>query len=202
MKNKIKQKIKKTVLFCQNQDLEKLKGPLLGMLSVFLLVFLISFQSMAFEIDEMNFFENKPYINQELADEINELVGNYPIAQMVPFIAGKDTKTAAYLVAIAKKESNWGERAPVYKGEDCYNYWGYRGYSEKVGSGGHTCFDNPKEAVNVVSRRLRYLVHEKELDEPGELIVWKCGYSCAGHSDWSVNKWVSDVSFYYEKVLN
>ncbi len=198
----IKEKIKRIIEYWENQDPEELRGPILGIFSVFLLIFLVSFQTTIIDIKKSEIFEMEPYFNEELAEKINSMVEDYPMAQMVPFIATKDERTAAYLVAIAKKESNWGERVPVYQGKDCYNYWGYRGISEKMGSGGHTCFDNPEEAVNIVSKRLKYLIRDKELDEPGELVVWKCGYSCIGHSNWAVRKWISDVELYYEKVLN
>lgn len=136
-------------------------------------------------------------IQQE--EKIREMVKGYPIEQMVPYITERDPVVAAFLVSIAKKESNWGERTPKYNGEECFNYWGYRG-PNRVASGGHSCFNNPKEAVDTVASRIEYLVQEGELDTPEEMIIWKCGSSCRGHSSFSVTKWISDVSIYFDKL--
>jgi hypothetical protein len=54
--------------------------------------------------------------------DIKKMTKGYPIAEMAPFIAGKDKKVAAFLVAIAKKESNWGIYSPKKRGKTCYNY--------------------------------------------------------------------------------
>lgn len=129
-----------------------------------------------------------------------KLVEGYPIESMLPFILEQDRKVAAYLIAIAKKESNWGKRVPVNEGNDCFNYWGYRGIRKKMGTGGHTCFDNRKDAVETVGKRLSTLVVEKKLDTPEKLIVWKCGSSCAGHDSYGVRKWISDVDMYMDKL--
>lgn len=135
----------------------------------------------------------------ELEKKIFEMVEGYPIEQMVPYIIEKDTTVAAFLISIAKKESNWGKRVPVYQGKDCYNYWGYRG-PNRIGSGGHSCFNNPKEAVDVVGKRIETLVYKKNLDTPEKMIIWKCGSSCTTHSKYGVRKWISDVSLYYDKL--
>ena len=135
-----------------------------------------------------------------LEQTIRSLVEGYPIEDMVPYIVEQDPRVAAYLVAIAKKESNWGKRVPVYYGENCFNYWGYRGQDEIMGSAGHTCFDTPKEAVAVVGKRLNTLVVDQGRTTANDLILWKCGSSCAGHGDYSVRKWISDVDMYYRKV--
>lgn len=132
--------------------------------------------------------------------EIRDMVKGYPIEDMVPYIVQQDKDVAAYLVAIAKKESNWGRRIPVYYGENCFNYWGYRGQDEIMGSAGHTCFDTPQEAVTVVARRLNTLVLEQGRKTASDLIIWKCGSSCAGHDDYGVAKWISDVKAYYEAL--
>jgi hypothetical protein len=133
-----------------------------------------------------------------MEEEINKMVDGYPIKKMTPLIAQLDTRVAAFVIAIAKKESNWGKRVPVLNGEDCFNYWGYRGIREKMGTGGHTCFDSPRDAVETVSRRINDLV-QAEIDTPQEMVIWKCGSSCAGHSEYSVDKWISDVEMYFEK---
>lgn len=132
---------------------------------------------------------------------IRDMVAGYPIEDMVPYIVKQDRRVAAYLVAIAKKESNWGRRIPVYHGENCFNYWGYRGQDEIMGSAGHTCFNTPKEAVTTVAKRLNTLVLEQGLATAKELIVWKCGSSCAGHDSYGVSKWISDVDGYYREVF-
>jgi hypothetical protein len=136
-----------------------------------------------------------------LENNIKELVEGYPIEQMVPYIIQKDNLTAAFLVSIAKKESNWGKRVPVLDGEDCFNYWGYRGIRDRMGTGGHTCFDSPQDAVDTVGKRIETLIRKYELTTPEDMIIWKCGSSCAGHSDYGVRKWISDVSLYFDKII-
>lgn len=140
--------------------------------------------------------------NTELEQEIKKMVKGYPIEEMAPMIASRDRQTAAFLVAIAKKESAWGKRRPVLNGENCYNYWGFRLKSESMGSGGHTCFDNPKQAVDVVADRIEELVKDYDRNTPSKMIVWKCGLSCASHDPESVKKWITDVDYYYKQVIN
>ncbi|MDZ7612200.1 MAG: hypothetical protein U5L10_05550 [Candidatus Moranbacteria bacterium] len=136
---------------------------------------------------------------EELEGEINKMVAGTPMEKMTPYIAQKDRRVAAFIVAIAKKESNWGKRVPVLNGQDCYNYWGYRGIRERMGTGGHTCFDSRKDAVDTVAGRLKDLV-EADIDTPEEMVIWKCGSTCEGHSDYSVRKWINDVEMYFEKL--
>lgn len=137
----------------------------------------------------------------QFEDHVRELVKGYPIEDMLPYILRYDQKTAAFLVSIARKESVWGKRVPVYYGENCFNYWGYRGQDEIMGSAGHTCFDTPKEAVITVANRLQKLIDGGRATAR-DLIVWKCGYSCEGHSSYSVEKWISDVDSYYRAIMN
>ena len=60
-----------------------------------------------------------------LERDVEKMVEGYPIEKMIPYMGTRDRETVAYLVGIAKKESNWGKRVPVTEnGEDCYNYWG------------------------------------------------------------------------------
>ncbi|MFC1623367.1 hypothetical protein ACFL2R_01510 [Patescibacteria group bacterium] len=146
----------------------------------------------------MKFLENED--RKKFEKEVRRMVKGYPIEKMVPYIMEQDRVVAAFLVGIGKKESNWGKRAPVLNGEDCYNYWGYRGKRERMGSGGHTCFDSPEDAVKTVAKRIDWLVKNKDLDTPEEMIIWKCGSSCAGHSPYSVRKWISDVDLYFSKL--
>ncbi len=152
-----------------------------------------------FVMDTLKQFEKVK--QEDLEVEINKIVEGSPMKKMTPLLAQLDNRVAAFMVAIAKKESNLGRRVPVLHGEDCFNYWGYRGIREKMGSGGHTCFDSPKDAVETVSKRISELV-KADIDTPQEMVIWKCGSSCAGHSDYSVEKWISDVEMYYEKFDN
>lgn len=135
-----------------------------------------------------------------LEEEIRGIVKGYPIEKMATEIAKKDRMVAAFLIAIAKKESNWGKRVPVRGGQDCYNYWGYRGIREKMGSGGHTCFDSPRDAVDTVAKRLEMLVEREKLNTPEKMVVWKCGYDCSWDSKTAVRKWISDVDLYFQKL--
>ena len=138
-----------------------------------------------------------------MEEKMHTLVTGYPIDEMAPYIAKQNKTTAAFLIGIAKKESNWGKRVPRSDdGADCYNYWGYRGAGSRGTAMGHGCFGSREEAVSVVGKRLNTLATEYEFDTPEELIVWKCGWSCDGHSNASVKKWISDVGIYYKKMKN
>ncbi|EKE18856.1 MAG: hypothetical protein ACD_9C00212G0002 [uncultured bacterium] len=138
-----------------------------------------------------------------LANEIKKMVQGYPIEKMTPYIVKQDPKTAMFLVAIAKKESAWGKRVPVLDGQDCYNYWGFRLKSERMGSGGHTCFDSPEQAVDTIAQRIDELVEKEKIDNPNKMIVWKCGYECQNRAkSESEKKWIKDVGYYYNELLN
>lgn len=137
----------------------------------------------------------------ELEKELYAIVGEHPIKEMVPYIAKKDRKVAGFLVGIAKKESNWGKRVPTQNNQDCYNYWGYKGIGTRGSSMGYSCFSSPEEAVGVVGGRLEKLVG-KNLNTPSRMIVWKCGSSCVGHDPIGVQKWISDVGIYFDKISN
>jgi hypothetical protein len=132
--------------------------------------------------------------------EVRHMVAGYPIESMLPFIFEKDRITATFLIGIAKKESNWGRRVPVLDGQDCYNYWGFREKRRLMGTGGHTCFNGKKDAVDSVSKRIESLIYDYERNTPEKMIIWKCGYTCAGHSPESVRKWISDVEGYYNAL--
>lgn len=139
----------------------------------------------------------------KLEEEIRAMVKGYPIEDMVPYIAKKDRIVAAFLVGIAKKESNWGKRVPVLQGQDCYNYWGYRGQRKLMGTGGHTCFNSRKDAVDTVAKRIQNLIEDKKLNTPEKMVIWKCGSNCAvtgGQA--AANKWISDVDKYFRKLNN
>lgn len=138
---------------------------------------------------------------EDFENEIRDMVKGYPIEEMVPEIAKKDKTVAAFIIAIAKKESAWGKRVPVLNGQDCYNYWGYRGIRDKMGTGGHTCFNSPKDAVDTVAKRIEFLVSNKKLNTPGKMVIWKCGSNCAvtgGQA--AADKWISDVAMYFDKL--
>lgn len=147
------------------------------------------------------FFEYFGQVTKEKYEgSIREMVKGYPIEEMLPYIFAQDRLTAAFLIGIAKKESNWGKRIPVLADQDCFNYWGYRGVRRMMGSGGHTCFNSRKDAVETVSARLNKLIHSEQLNTPEKMIVWKCGFSCQGHSRESVKKWISDVDIYFSQL--
>ena len=136
-----------------------------------------------------------------LQKEITQMVSGYPIENMTPYILKQDPKTAMFLVAIAKKESAWGERKPVLNGQDCYNYWGFRLKTDKMGSGGHTCFDSPEQAVETVASRIDQLVNVENIATPKDMIVWKCGYGCQNKPKTTdQQKWISDVNYYYSAM--
>jgi hypothetical protein len=138
---------------------------------------------------------------QTLESDIAEMVKGYPIEGMVPYIAEQDRTVAAFIVAIARKESGWGVHVPVLNGQDCYNYWGYRGVRELMGTGGHTCFNSPEDAVDTVAKRIATLVDEYDRNTPEEMVVWKCGSNCdvtGGQA--AANKWISDVAMYFDEL--
>ena len=132
------------------------------------------------------------------SEKYYNLVVGHPIEEMLPYIAKCDSETAIFLIAIAKKESDWGEHSPKKEGKNCYNYWGYRGTYNQTDSG-YSCFDSPEQAIEVVGRRIGELL-AKNIDTPQKMVVWKCGSSCAGHDPASVRKWISDVALYRDKL--
>lgn len=135
-----------------------------------------------------------------LEKKIKVMTEGYPIEKMASEIAQKDKIVAAFLIGIAKKESGWGLHVPVLNGQDCYNYWGYRGIRKRMGTGGHTCFDSPKDAVDTVSKRIETLIYDEKRNTPGKMVeVWKCGYDCSWDNPRDVKKWVSDVDMYFRK---
>lgn len=149
--------------------------------------------------------ENSEEGEDEKKKALKEVIGamavGYPIEVMIPAILRYESDIAGLIVGIAKKESNWGKRVPRMHGEECFNFWGYRA-SGSLGltPDGYGCFATPEEAVQVIGDRLVKLVQLRSGSEPHRMIVWKCGSSCAGHSDYSVDKWISDVALYYEKI--
>ncbi len=145
--------------------------------------------------------KNVKPVKTRFEKEVAKMVEGDPIEAMVPYIAMQDPETAKYLVSIAKHESNWGKYSPKdADGKTCYNYWGYRGGGDHVTESGYTCFESPKEAVAIVGSRLDYLVKGLALNTPEELIVWKCGRSCAGHARSDVARWIGNVDLYSRKI--
>ncbi len=135
------------------------------------------------------------------ATHLRAYLEGYPMAQMVDALAQQDPVVAAYLVAMAKQESNWGKRVPVLNGRDCFNYWGFRAKRSRMGTGGHTCFDSPEDAVTTVARRVHELVYDYGRTTPRQMLVWKCGRSCATHDPAGVERWVAVIGRYYKQVL-
>lgn len=136
-----------------------------------------------------------------LAEEIQALVAGFPIEVMTGPIAEYDREIAGLIVGIGKKESNWGKRTPKLGGEECFNFWGYRGAGTRgFTPDGYGCWEKPAEAVKTIGDRLAKLRDLRQSAEPARMIVWKCGHSCAGHSDESVRKWIADVNFYYQEI--
>ena len=146
--------------------------------------------------DNSNIYEFKKPASAE--SYYHNLVKGHPIEAMIPAISKRNKAEAAFLIGIAKKESNWGKRSPKKNGQECYNYWGYRG-GENPTDSGYSCFDSPEQAVMVVGGRIAELIGQK-INTPERMIVWKCGRTCAGHDEYSVKKWISDVRLYYNKL--
>lgn len=137
----------------------------------------------------------------DLGTTISDLTDGYPLQAMAPMIAGYDRSVAALIVGIAKKESDWGKHVPLDRqGADCFNYWGYKGAGSRGIAMGHGCFGSREEAVTAVGNRLQELVAIRRTSAPAGMVIWKCGSSCNNHSDASVKKWISDVSFYYDRI--
>jgi hypothetical protein len=167
-----------------------------------LLVFSLTFSAYLFGINRQMEKERQRALEKKpesiFAKNMNHLVYDYPIKKMVPYISQKDRRTAAFLMAIAKKESNWGEFHPEKDGRECYNYWGYRGTYNQTDSG-YSCFRSPEQAVNVVGNRIGELI-KQEIDTPEEMKIWKCGQACSLDNEVAVAKWIEDVDLYYKKI--
>lgn len=130
--------------------------------------------------------------------QIPAMLAGSPMAQMAAYLGKIDPKVSAYLVAIARKESSWGQHAPSRSGHDCYNYWGYKG-SYHLTESGYSCFDSPEQAVQEVGGRINKLLAQN-INTPEKMVVWKCGATCAGQDPQAVQKWISDVRFIYNKL--
>jgi hypothetical protein len=128
-------------------------------------------------------------------EDIGILLAGYPIQEMAGKICEGDQSVGAFLIGIAKKESDWGKHSPQKNGRNCYNYWGFKG-SYNLTESGYSCFDSPDQAVEIVGGKIKELIN-KNINTPERMVVWKCGSSCSGHDPLSVRKWISDVSKYY-----
>ncbi len=164
------------------------------------LLFSASSRILGYEIDAPDSLKQIQTPKTSFERSLEKMVAGHPLSVMTPFLAKQDKLTASYLVAIAKHESNWGKRSPKMDGRECYNYWGYRGQTERVTKSGYSCFESPKQAVSIVGKRLEYLIWDLHLDTAEELLVWKCGASCASHNEGDVNRWARNVGFYSRKV--
>jgi len=193
--NKIFKKI-----FSQKWDAVTLHCLFLFSLIFVFFLFASSFFFIGEKLNQENYEVLSVKIPSLLERHIKKMVSGSPINEMAPLIAGKDKEVAAYLVAIAKKESNWGKYSPKKYGQECYNYWGYRGSYNRTNSG-YSCFDSPGQAVDVVGGRLEELINDN-IDTPSKMIVWKCGNDCTSHDPVSAEKWINDVGYYYRKIAD
>jgi hypothetical protein len=131
--------------------------------------------------------------------EITRYIKGKPMESMAPYIAKQPRIVAAFIVGIAMKESKFGVYAPHdASGQDCHNYWGYRG-PENTTASGYSCFNSPEQAIQVVGKKINKLVAQG-ISNPAEMISWKCGSSCAGHGTENVRKWISDVGVNFYKI--
>lgn len=137
--------------------------------------------------------------HDHLAKNLEPILNGTPMEQMIEPISKQQRIVAAYLVGIAKKESQLGKYAPSKNGVDCFNYWGYKGRVNPV-AGGYSCFSSPDEAVKTVGARLEKFAIQQNRNTPAKMIIWKCGSSCETHSPQSVAKWISDVSGYFYEI--
>jgi len=141
--------------------------------------------------------------NTALKNKITNILIGTPMENMIEPISHQDKIVAAFLVGIALKESQFGKHSPKLYGQDCYNYWGYRGIRKRMGTGGHTCFDSPEDAVETVAKRIKTLAIKQHRNSPQKMLIWKCGSSCKNTGGLAAaNKWVSDVSIYFNKINN
>ena len=184
----------------KNFSLHSKKMVLLGLIAIVFMLDLAVMQSDKNFRHEMDSFSLVRLIPQSAwMKKARALVKDTPMEKMVPYLANQDQGTTAFLISVAKKESNWGKRSPQLAGRDCYNYWGYRGHTGVITPSGYTCFGSPEEAIATVGGRFSTLINESEIDTPSKMIVWKCGFDCSWDNPVAVKKWVKDVDHYYQK---
>jgi hypothetical protein len=135
----------------------------------------------------------------EFEKEILAYLKGKPMENMAPYIAKQPRTVAAFIVGIAMKESKFGLYAPHdASGNDCHNYWGYRGLENTTASG-YSCFATPEQAIHAVGKRIAKLV-DQGASNPSEMVVWKCGASCSWDNPENVRKWISDVGINFYKI--
>ncbi|OGI26692.1 MAG: hypothetical protein A2359_03380 [Candidatus Moranbacteria bacterium RIFOXYB1_FULL_43_19] len=134
----------------------------------------------------------------EFESEILKYVKGRPMEDMAPYIAKQPRIVAAFLVGIAMKESKFGTYSPKLGGQDCHNYWGFKGGGTTT-SGGYTCFSSPGEAIQIVGKRLAKLV-EGGRTNPSAMVIWKCGSTCSWDNPENVRKWIADVGVNFYKI--
>jgi hypothetical protein len=138
-----------------------------------------------------------------LKNSITDILVGTPMEQMIEPISKQDKLVAAFLVGIALKESSLGKHAPHLNGNDCYNYWGYRSKRIRMGTGGHTCFDSPEDAIETVGKRIHTLAIKQGRNTPQKMLIWKCGSDCGATGGWpAAHKWVKDISTYFNQINN
>jgi hypothetical protein len=137
--------------------------------------------------------------NADFTTEILQYVKGKPMEDMAPYIAKQPRTVAAFIVGIAMKESKFGVYAPHdASGNDCHNYWGYRG-PENTTASGYSCFSTPEAAITAVGRRIAKLV-DQGASNPAEMVVWKCGASCSWDNPANVRSWIADVGINFYKL--
>jgi hypothetical protein len=137
--------------------------------------------------------------NADFTNEILQYVKGRPMEDMAPYIAKQPRTVAAFIVGIAMKESKFGIYAPHdAAGNDCHNYWGYRG-PENTTASGYSCFATPEAAITTVGRRIARLV-DQGASNPAEMVVWKCGASCSWDNPENVRSWIADVGINFYKL--
>lgn len=136
-------------------------------------------------------------LSQSQLDAIKKMVSGYPIEKMLPYISQRRPETAAFLVAIAKKESNWGKVSPKSSDGDCFNYWGFKDHRFKFAAG-HSCFPSREVAIETVGNRIDKLVASGR-NTPVKISIWKCGSACS--KDGNVGKWIGDVNMYFQPII-
>ncbi|HLM84531.1 MAG TPA: hypothetical protein VK254_04985 [Candidatus Bathyarchaeia archaeon] len=135
----------------------------------------------------------------DFTKEILTYVKGRPMEDMAPYIAKQPRMVAAFIVGIAMKESKFGVYAPHdANGNDCHNYWGYRG-PENTTASGYSCFATPEAAVQAVGKRIDALV-EGGRTNPAEMVVWKCGATCSWDNPENVRSWIADVGINFYKL--
>lgn len=149
-------------------------------------------------------FQGAPQISQKAPNHfqmnISRMTRGYPIEKMTPYIARQNKTTAAFLVSVAKQESDWGKHAPVLDGRNCYNYWGFRGQAPRMSQDGFTCFNSPQQAVATVANRFNDLIQNSGLTTPRKMVVWECGWDCANRPERETSTWINGVSYYFNKI--